>query len=421
MANAPEDVKLGRQAAEDAGAMGTARPGTIKFLTGLGAAGHALKMANIDVASSYPIRPYTGLMMMLSMMAARGELDLEFVHGEGEHAQLGIAHGASAAGARALTGSSGVGVVYAMEVYSPISGGRCPVQMVIADRTLDPPGDFGSEHTDALSTRDQGWLLGWAHTPQEVYDNTLMMYRIGEDPRVYLPQMNCHDGYFISHIPQRVVIPNQAEVDSFLPPLEYPDALDPENPLGHGPQVFPGQGHVIEATRVNAMMGAFPVIDEVVNDFNQRFGTRYDPFVEQYKCDDAEYVILISGGHAFTAKFAVDHMREKGMKIGLVRPRWIRPWPTDYLADILSKFKAVGVVETNNSFGAARQCGVLTLEVATTLYQVEKKPVLTAFMAGLGGEVIRLDEFYYMGDVLKDAAEKGSTERTAYWIGFHNV
>jgi pyruvate/2-oxoacid:ferredoxin oxidoreductase alpha subunit len=114
-------------------------------------------------------------------------------------------------------------------------------------------------------------------------------------------------------------------------------------------------------------------------------------------------------------------MREKGMKIGLVRPRWIRPWATDVVADILSKFKAVGVVETNNAFGAARQAGILTLEVATSLYQCDKKPVLTAFMGGLGGEVIRLDEFYYMGDVLKKVAAEGKADRTAYWIGFHNV
>ncbi|NLC71041.1 MAG: pyruvate ferredoxin oxidoreductase [Desulfuromonadaceae bacterium] len=397
------------------------RVGATKFLTGLGAVAHALKMADIDVASSYPIRPYTGAMMMLSQMAARGELDVEFVHGEGEHGQLGIAHGASAAGARAFTGSSGVGVMYAMEVYSPISGGRCPVQMLIGNRTLDPPGDFGSEHTDALSTRDQCWIMGWAHTPQEAFDNTLMYYRIGEDPRVYLPQMNCQDGYFITHIPMKVVVPTQEKVDKFLPPLSFPDALDPLNPLGHGPQLFPGQGHVLEATRVNAMMGAFPVIDEVVQSFNSIFETNYSPFVDLYRCEDAEYVLFISGGHAYTAKFAINHMREKGMKIGLVRPRFIRPWATDVLADILSKFKAIGVVETNNAFGAARQAGILTLEVATTLYQIPNKPVLTAFMGGLGGEVIRLDEFYYMGDVLAKAAKEGKTERTAYWIGFHNI
>jgi len=155
-------------------------------LSGCAASAQAVKMAKVDVICSYPIRPYTAAMMELAKMVAEGELDAEFIHGEGEHAQLSVVYGASAAGARTFTGSSGVGVTYAMEVYSPISGARLPVQMMIADRALDPPGDFGSEHTDAMSCRDQGWIMGWAESPQEAFDNHLINYRIGEDPRVML-------------------------------------------------------------------------------------------------------------------------------------------------------------------------------------------------------------------------------------------
>ena len=160
-------------------------------LSGCAASAQAVKMAKVDVICSYPIRPYTAAMMELAKMVAEGELDAEFIHGEGEHAQLSVVYGASAAGARTFTGSSGVGVTYAMEVYSPISGARLPVQMMIADRALDPPGDFGSEHTDAMSCRDQGWIMGWAESPQEAFDNHLINYRIGEDPRVMLPQFVC--------------------------------------------------------------------------------------------------------------------------------------------------------------------------------------------------------------------------------------
>ncbi len=130
------------------------------FLAGCSAAAYGAALARVEVISSYPIRPYTGIMMELSKLVANGELDAEFVHGEGEHAQVAIAYGAAAAGARAYTGSSGVGVTYAMECYSPASGGRLPCQMAIADRALDPPGDFGSEHTDVMSCRDQGWIMG---------------------------------------------------------------------------------------------------------------------------------------------------------------------------------------------------------------------------------------------------------------------
>ena len=130
-------------------------------------------------------------MMELAKLVANGELDAEFIHGEGEHAQVSVVLGASACGARAYTGSSGVGVTYAFEVYSPAAGGRYPLQMAMADRTLDPPGDFGSEHTDAMSARDQGWLMGWASTPQEVFDNTLNNFRVGEDPEDHAPLSSC--------------------------------------------------------------------------------------------------------------------------------------------------------------------------------------------------------------------------------------
>jgi pyruvate/2-oxoacid:ferredoxin oxidoreductase alpha subunit len=389
-----------------------------KFMTGLGAAATAIKMADVDVISSYPIRPYTGVMMILSQMVADGELDAEFVRAEGEHAQLGVVHGASASGARAFTGSSGVGVTYAMETYSPISGGRCPLQMLIADRTLDPPGDFGSEHTDALSARDMGWLMGWAETPQEVFDNTLMFYRIGEDKRVRLPQFNCHDGYFVSHIPELVNIPEQAQVNEFLPPYRPSDALDPQHPLGHGPQIFPDQGPALEASRHNAIHAAVPVIEEVVKDFSRIFGRSYSPFLDEYMTDDADIVFFISGAHARTARVAIQHLRKEGVKVGLVRTRFIRPWPTEAMKEVLTKFKAIGVIETNNSFGISRHAGILTPEVCAAIYGEPKVPVVLSFMAGLGGEMITFKDFGFIAKKLSEAAKTGKSEKPAYWIGF---
>src|SRR3990172_1783096 len=192
------------------------------MLSGCAASAQAAKMAQVEVICSYPIRPYTAIMMELAKMVANGELDAEFIYGEGEHAQLSVVLGASAAGARVLTGSSGVGVTYAFETYSPIAGGRVPVQMMIADRALDPPGDFGSEHTDAMSCRDQGWLMGWAENPQEAFDNCLINYRVGEDHRVLLPQFVCQDGYFVSHMPGKVVLPEQSRWTSFCRPTTCP-------------------------------------------------------------------------------------------------------------------------------------------------------------------------------------------------------
>ena len=186
-------------------------------INGCVASAQAAKYADVDVIAAYPIRPYTATMMALAQMVANGELDAEYIVADSEHSQLSIAHGASSAGARVFTGSSGVGVQFAYELYSPISGSRMPVQMMIADRTLDPPGDFGSEHTDALSTRDMGWIMGWSCDAQEAFDNHLIAYRIGEDRRVLLPQMVCQDGFFVSHITSDVELPDTGQVKEFLP------------------------------------------------------------------------------------------------------------------------------------------------------------------------------------------------------------
>ena len=387
-------------------------------LSGCAASAQAAKMAKVEVICSYPIRPYTALMMELAKMVANGELDAEFVYGEGEHAQLSVVLGASAAGARVLTGSSGVGVTYAFEVYSPIAGGRVPVQMMIADRALDPPGDFGSEHTDAMSCRDQGWLMGWAENPQEAFDNCLINYRVGEDHRVLLPQFVCQDGYFVSHIPGKVLLPDQSQVDEFLPPYTLPHPLDPKHPVSHGPQIRPDQGTIMDLQRAQAMLDAPAVIKEAIEDFNRIFGRSYSPFVEEYMTDDAEMAFFIMGAHTMTARHAIKHLRSKGVKIGLVKLRFVRPWPTQEVAEALSKFKAVGVVETSTSYGGAMRGGNLLHEVRASLYDLPKRPLTTSFMAGLGGEMVPLKEFYYMADILSEMIKDGKAKKTVYWVGF---
>src|SRR5258705_2312984 len=211
--------------------------GTRVRQNGCAAAAYAALYANVDVITAYAIRPYTAIMMNLAQFIADGILDAEYIHADGEHAQLSAAFGAGSCGARAFTGSSGVGVTYAYEMYSIISGARIPIQMSIADRTLDPPADFGSQHTDPLCTRDMGWLMGWAATPQEVFDKTLIAYAIGEDPRVLLPQMVVQDGYFVSHIAGEVDMPTAAQVDAYLPPYRLPFPLAPHRPAPHGPQI----------------------------------------------------------------------------------------------------------------------------------------------------------------------------------------
>jgi Pyruvate:ferredoxin oxidoreductase and related 2-oxoacid:ferredoxin oxidoreductases, alpha subunit len=387
------------------------------MMTGCRAAAEGAKAAEVEVICSYPIRPYTAIMMELAKMVADGELNAEFIHGEGEHAQVSVVLGASAAGARAYTGSSGVGVTYAMELYSPMAGGRYPVQMTIADRTLDPPGDFGSEHTDAMSTRDQGWLLGWACSPQEVYDNTLMSYRIGEDHRVMLPQMVCQDGYFISHIPDKVILGEMSQVKEFLPPYRPIHPLSLTNPVSHGPQIRPDQGAPMDALRAQTFLALPKVIEEATADFARIFGRKYDPFVEQYKLADAEIAFFIMGAHSNTARAAVDRLRKEGVKVGMARLRWVRPWPTHQLAEALGHVKAVGVVETSTSYGGAMRGGNLVHELRASLYDLDTRPLVTSFMGGLGGETIWPADFDYMAGILSGMVKEKRTDRYVYWLG----
>ena len=388
-----------------------------KMLTGCRASAEGAKAAEVEVICSFPIRPYTAIMMELAKMVANGELNAEFIHGEGEHAQLSVVLGACAAGARAFTGSSGVGVTYAMEIYSPMAGGRYPAQMAIADRTLDPPGDFGSEHTDAMCTRDNGWLLGWACSPQEVYDNTLIAYRVGEDHRVMLPQMVCQDGYFISHIPDKVVLGEQSQVKEFLPPYRPISPLSLTHPVSHGPQIRPDQGAPMDAQRAQTFLAVPKVIEEATADFNRIFGRNYDPFVEQYKLADAEIAFFIMGAHANTARAAVDRLRKQGVKVGMARLRWVRPWPTHQLAVALGHVKAIGVVETSTSYGGAMRGGNLIHELRASLYDLDDRPLVTSFMGGLGGETIWPADFDHMAKVLTQAVKEKKVRNYVQWLG----
>ena len=385
-------------------------------LSGCASAAQAAKLARVEVICSYPIRPYTAIMMELSKMVANGELDAEFIHGEGEHAQLSVVAGACAAGARALTGSSGVGVTYAMETYSPIAGGRLPLQMMIADRALDPPGDFGSEQTDAMSTRDQGWLLGWAENPQEAFDNSLINYRVGEDHRVLLPQMVCQDGYFVSHIPGKCSIPDQSQVDEFLPPYKLPHPLDPKRPISHGPQIRPDQGTIMDLQRAEAMLDAPKVIREAIADYNKIFGRNYAPFVEEFMTDGAEMVFFIQGAHAMTCRHAVRRLRAARGE-GRDGEAALRAAVADRRrGEVLSKFKAVGVIETSTSYGGAMKGGNLLHEVRASLYDCPQRPLTTSFMAGLGGEMVPLKEFYYMAEIMSKMIKEGKTKKNVYWV-----
>lgn len=393
---------------------------TTKKGTGLTAVCDAWQLADIDVTASYPIRPYTAIMAEVAKRIAHGQMHCEMVHGEGEHAQFSIAHGASMAGARATTGSSGVGLTYAAEVYSPIAGGRCPIQAVVGDRTLDPPGDFGSEHTDCLTLRDNGWIYGWAQNAQEALDNSLMCFRIGEDPEIMLPQIVAMDGYFVTHISQEYEVPDQALVDRFLPPFRPRFRLNVNEPVMMGPQIEPEMGPPLEWDRNVVMQRATAKIEEVTRRYNEMFGRDYAPFIETFMTDDADMVFLLQGAHAVTCKSAVRYLRDAGFKVGMLRLRWIRPFPDAALQELAPHFKVIGVIDTNTSYGAAGGGGVLLVEARAAMSEIPNKPLIQGFTSGLGGEVISHDEFFRMAEMMLKTLQEGQIIQHSTWVNFND-
>ena len=210
------------------------------------------------------------------------------------------------------------------------------------------------------------------------------------------------------------------QVKEFLPPYKHPYPLDPRHPVSHGPQIMPEQGPPLQLERARAMEGCMPVIEEIHEDFARIFGRRYDAWIEEYKTEDADVVFFLQGAHGVTARYAINHMRERGAKVGLVRLRTIRPYPTDKVCEVLSKFKVVGVVECNMGLGGVSSGGSLYAEAVAALYESNKRPLVMSFMAGMGGEAIVLKEFYWMTQKMLEAQKRGKIEKRTHWVGFED-
>ncbi|MBI3081162.1 MAG: pyruvate ferredoxin oxidoreductase, partial [candidate division NC10 bacterium] len=209
-----------------------------ELISGCEAIAHACRLADIDVVTAYPIRPYDTVMQMVAKMISNGDLDAEYIVAESEHSQFEIVKHASAVGARVFVGSSGVGWFYAMEALAVTAGLRLPMVAMVGNRALDDPGAFGCEHNDALAVRDLGWMLTWIEGAQEALDSALIAYRVAENPKVFLPCALGMDGAFLTHSQHLVKLPTKEQVTAFLPPYDRGDKrLHPDNPITIAPQV----------------------------------------------------------------------------------------------------------------------------------------------------------------------------------------
>jgi len=357
------------------------------------AAAEAVAQANVDVVAAYPITPQTHVVEHLAELVAEGHLQARYVAVESEHSAISACMGASAAGGRTFTSTASQGLALMHEILFIASSLRLPIVMLVANRAISAPINIWADHSDIMPQRDTGWVQVFAENGQEVYDLTLMSFKIAEDPRVLLPTMVAMDGFTLSHVIEPVVMLDQADVDGFLPPFKAARMLDPEHPRTIGPF---GDGTVyseLKMAQEAALAASAQVFSEVADEFAAKFGKRYQA-IETYQCDDAETIIVTMGSVGETSRTAVDEMRAEGLKVGQLSIRLWRPFPLAAFKAAAAQAKHLAILDRHLIPGC--QGGPIGLEARSAFYQTEGGPSIIDFVAGLGGREISRATFKEM-------------------------
>ena len=322
-----------------------------QFLSGNEAFAYGIRLARPQVISAYPITPQTIVVEKLSEMVEDGSLKSEFIHVESEHSALSCAMGASAVGARAFTATSSQGLLYMAECLTYASGGRFPIVMMNANRSTALPWNIYGDQRDSLSQLDCGWIQAYAENAQEALDLALMSYYIAERKDVSTPFMVNLDGFVLTHTYEVVDVPTAAQADAFLPKFETENKLDLANPRNLAFSAGPDHNTLFKYKEHIGLLNAKKAVAEAEDKFADIFGRRYTGLTESYRTEDADYILITLGSIAGLVKETVDKLRDEGRKVGLLRLRYIRPFPNEEIADAVKNAKAVAVLEKDISFG----------------------------------------------------------------------
>jgi pyruvate ferredoxin oxidoreductase alpha subunit len=382
-----------------------------EMLTGNLAAAWGARLAEVDYVPAFPITPQTEIIEALSKWINNGVMDAKFTNMDSEHSMITAAGTAAATGARVFSATSSQGLLYGFEMLYNIAGWRVPLVLINVSRAVSAPITLEPDHNDILSTRDTGIIQIHVETCQEILDTILMAYRISEDERVLLPVLINMDGFYLSFTREPVLIPDKNEIREFLPEYHPKHAFfKASKPMAQGVAVLGGSAYSYFKYQLHlASLNAIEVYKEVANDFKGIFGRSY-PAVEAFMMEDAEYVLVMSNSFAIKGKAAVKSFRKKGLKVGLLRLRLIRPFPKSELKLLLNGKKAVAVIDQNISPGSG---GILFNDVSSALYHGNDRPdVLLSFIGGLGGKDISLTEFNYIIDEMKKSVETGVVPET---------
>lgn len=360
-----------------------------KFLSGNEAFAEGIRLAKPQVISAYPITPQTIVVERLSEMVEDGSLKSEFIHVESEHSALSCAMGASAVGARAFTATSSQGLLYMAECLTYASGGRFPIVMMNANRSTALPWNIYGDWRDSVSQLDCGWIQAYAVNAQEALDLALMSYYIAEKKEVSTPFMANLDGFVLTHTYEVVDVPTAEQADAFLPEFDTENKLDLENPRNLGFSAGPAHNTAFKYKEHVGLMNAVKAIDEAEEHFAGIFGRQYTGLIETYMTEDADYILITLGSIAGLVKETVDKLRKKGEKAGLLRIRYLRPFPNEKIAEAVRNAKAVAVLEKDISFGNE---GTVYSNVNSALKKAGISIPSSNYIGGLGGKNISAEE-----------------------------
>ncbi|HAU84904.1 MAG TPA: pyruvate ferredoxin oxidoreductase [Lachnospiraceae bacterium] len=384
-------------------------------MSGNEAVSYAIKQVNPDVMPAFPITPSTEIPQMVSTYIANGEMDTEFIPVESEHSSMSATIGAEAAGARSLTATSSAGLALMWEELLLAASNRMPCALALVNRTLSGPININCDHSDGMGARDTGWIQIYAESNQEVYDNFIQAYPIAEDPRVHLPIMICQDGFITSHAVMNIELLEDKEVKDFVGEYEPEEfLLNPGKPIAVGPYSVTSYAMEAKKNQEIALENAKEVILEVAKKFEALSGRSYGLF-EEYKTKDADYIMLLIGSAAGTAKQAVDDLRKKGEKAGVIKLRVFRPFPADELAHALKNCKAVAIMDRTESYNG--NGGPLGSEVTAGLYRNKVMINAVNYIYGLAGRDFTVEDVYDIFAELKDAWKNGTAVEQYQYVG----
>ena len=388
-----------------------------RMMEGNEAAAWGAKLARADVIPAYPITPQTELISNIATLIAEGQMKTEYIKVEGEHTAMAAAIGASTAGARVFTASSSQGVAFMDEPLWIPPGRRLPIVMCFVNRSMAPLGGLRPDHNDSLHQRDKGWIMLYCENCQEVLDTIIQAYKIAENPEIYLPVGVCYDGYFVSATATPTTVPDQKKVDDWLPPYkhEWYDLLPESHKMPP-----PSSSLEMRMSLAEAHEKAKKVINEVDADYKKNFGRGYGGLLEEYNCEGAEAVLVTMDSMTGTARDVVDEMRADGKKIGLIKLKCFRPFPSEEFQKIAPKYKAIGVVDRNNSFGSAGG-GIVAMELSRALYDLHERPLIANFHVGLSGTDVTMNQIRYMADETLETVKTEKVKQIVDWVESHDL